>query len=46
MSLMSALARMEAAAAGLAQPRATVRHRRLAERPLVFVPLTTAGEAG
>ncbi|MGH3313938.1 MAG: hypothetical protein ACRDP3_25705 [Streptomyces sp.] len=46
MSLMSALARMEAAAAGRAQPAATVRHRQLSERPLVFVPLTTAGEAG
>ncbi|MFC4493469.1 hypothetical protein ACFPA8_04885 [Streptomyces ovatisporus] len=46
MSLMSALARMEAAAAGRARPRTTVRHRHLAERPLVFVPLTTAGEAG
>jgi hypothetical protein len=45
-SLMSALARMEAAARGRAQPRATVRHRHLSERPLVFVPLTTAGEAG
>lgn len=43
---MSALARMQAAAAGRAQPRATVRHRHLSERPLVFVPLTTAGEAG
>ncbi|RAJ69767.1 hypothetical protein K378_00922 [Streptomyces sp. Amel2xB2] len=46
MSLMSALARMEAVAAGRAQPRARVRHRYLSERPLVFVPLTTAGEAG
>lgn len=46
MSLMSALARMEAAAAGRAQPRATVLHRRLSEHPLVLVPLTTAGEAG
>ncbi|MCH6160453.1 hypothetical protein [Streptomyces marispadix] len=46
MSLMAALARMEAAASGRAQPRTTVRHRHLAERPLVFVPLTTAGEAG
>src|SRR5204862_7786295 len=45
-SLMSALARMEAAAAGRAQPRTTVRHRHLSERPLVLVPLTTAGEAG
>src|SRR5437762_2264751 len=46
MSLMSALARMEAVAAGRAQPAATVLHRHLAERPLVLVPLTTAGEAG
>lgn len=46
MSLMAALARMEAAKSGRAQPRATVRHRRLAERPLVLVPLTTAGETG
>jgi hypothetical protein len=45
-SVMSALARMEAAAAGRAQPRTTVRHRHLSERPLVLVPLTTAGEAG
>lgn len=43
---MSALARMEAAEAGRARPRTTVRHRHLAERPLVFVPLTTAGETG
>ncbi len=46
MSLLSALARMEAAASGHAQPVATVRHRHLAERPLVLVPLTTAGENG
>ncbi|MGW8379939.1 hypothetical protein [Streptomyces sp. ODS28] len=46
MSLMSVLARMDAAAAGRAQPAATVRHRHLAERPLVLVPLTTAGETG
>ncbi|MBV1941267.1 hypothetical protein KUF83_32610 [Streptomyces sp. BV286] len=31
---------------GRAQPLATVRHRHLVERPLVLVPLTTAGEAG
>ncbi|NEC81155.1 hypothetical protein G3I38_18460, partial [Streptomyces sp. SID7958] len=31
---------------GRAQPAATVRHRHLSPRPLVFVPLTTAGEAG
>ncbi|MFG2332202.1 hypothetical protein ACGFMM_21550 [Streptomyces sp. NPDC048604] len=46
MSLISTLARMEAVETGRAQPLATVRHRHLAERPLVFVPLTTAGEAG
>ncbi|MDX3576228.1 hypothetical protein [Streptomyces sp. FL07-04A] len=46
MSLITALARLEAVASGRAQPAATVRHRRLSERPLVFVPLTTAGEAG
>ncbi|MGD3110362.1 hypothetical protein [Streptomyces sp. YGL11-2] len=46
MSLIETLARMEAVAAGRAQPLTTVRHRHLSERPLVFVPLTTAGEAG
>ncbi|PNE42447.1 hypothetical protein [Streptomyces noursei] len=46
MSLIETLARMEAVAAGRAQPLTTVRHRHLAERPLVLVPLTTAGEAG
>ncbi|HZG04838.1 MAG TPA: hypothetical protein VE546_14910 [Streptomyces sp.] len=46
MSLISALARVEAAATGRAQPLATVRHRHLAERPMVLVPLTTAGETG
>lgn len=46
MSLISTLARLEAVSTGRAQPAATVRHRRLTERPLVFVPLTTAGEAG
>ncbi|GAA1168396.1 hypothetical protein GCM10009654_26960 [Streptomyces hebeiensis] len=46
MSLISTLARMEAVAGGAAQPLATVRHRRISDRPLVFVPLTTAGEAG
>ncbi|MEV5969784.1 hypothetical protein [Streptomyces sp. NPDC051921] len=46
MSLISALARMEAVEAGRAQPLATVRHRHVSERPLVLVPLTTAGEAG
>ncbi|MEU3554909.1 hypothetical protein [Streptomyces fragilis] len=46
MSLITTLARLEAIRAGRAQPAATVRHRHLAERPLVVVPLTTAGEAG
>ncbi|WP_030185632.1 hypothetical protein [Streptomyces sp. NRRL S-813] len=46
MSLIATLARLEAVRAGRAQPAATVRHRHVAERPLVFVPLTTAGEAG
>lgn len=46
MSLLSTLARLEAVRAGRARPLATVRHRHLGGRPLVFVPLTTAGEAG
>ncbi|MFC8516768.1 hypothetical protein [Streptomyces sp. NPDC057257] len=46
MSLISTLARLEAVSTGRAQPAATVRHRHLSARPLVFVPLTTAGEAG
>ncbi|MFE2262666.1 hypothetical protein [Streptomyces griseosporeus] len=46
MSLITSLARLEAVATGRAQPAATVRHRHLSERPLVLVPLTTAGEAG
>ncbi|MER6051953.1 hypothetical protein ABT168_31725 [Streptomyces sp. NPDC001793] len=46
MTLVETLARMEAVAAGRARPLTTVRHRRLAEHPLVLVPLTTAGEAG
>ncbi|GAU68050.1 hypothetical protein SSP35_06_01340 [Streptomyces sp. NBRC 110611] len=46
MSLIETLARMEAVAAGRARTRCTVRHRHLSERPLVLVPLTTAGEAG
>ncbi|PWI45405.1 hypothetical protein [Streptomyces sp. ICBB 8177] len=46
MSLMTTLARAEAVAAGRARPLATVRHRWLSDRPLVFVPLTTAGEVG
>ncbi|MEU6808284.1 hypothetical protein ABZ920_04590 [Streptomyces sp. NPDC046831] len=46
MSLIATLGRLEAMRAGRAQPAATVRHRHLSARPLVFVPLTTAGEAG
>ncbi|MFD7018061.1 hypothetical protein [Streptomyces sp. NPDC059928] len=46
MSLITTLARLEAVETGRAQPLAGVRHRHLSEHPLVFVPLTTAGEAG
>ncbi|MCX5201015.1 hypothetical protein OG897_06010 [Streptomyces sp. NBC_00237] len=46
MSLINTLARLQATRSGRAQPLATVRHRHLSERPLVVVPLTTAGEAG
>ncbi|MEV7419165.1 hypothetical protein [Streptomyces sp. NPDC089919] len=46
MSLLTTLARLEAVEAGRAVPLATVRHRHLSDRPLVLVPLTTAGEAG
>ncbi|MFG2647168.1 hypothetical protein [Streptomyces sp. NPDC048436] len=46
MSLIDNLARLEAVTTGRAQPRATVRHRHLTQRPLVLVPLITAGEAG
>ena len=46
MSLITTLARLEAVSTGRAQPAATVLHRHLSERPLVLVPLTTAGEAG
>ncbi|MFF3464305.1 hypothetical protein [Streptomyces sp. NPDC002619] len=46
MSLIATLARLEAVSTGRAHPAATLRHRHLSDRPLVFVPLTTAGEAG
>ncbi|MEU2773764.1 hypothetical protein ABZ646_12670 [Streptomyces sp. NPDC007162] len=46
MSLITTLARLEAVSTGTAQPAATVRHRHLSGLPLVFVPLTTSGEAG
>jgi hypothetical protein len=45
-SVLQALARAEAVAGRRAVPAATVCHRHLSERPLVLVPLTTAGEAG
>ncbi len=45
MSMLRALARVQALAAGRAQPIATVRHLHLADPPLVLVPLTLAGEA-
>ncbi|MFI9275949.1 hypothetical protein ACIGXM_35435 [Kitasatospora sp. NPDC052896] len=46
MSLLSTLARLEAVRSGRAEPLATVRHRHLAERPLVLVPLAAAVEDG
>ena len=46
MSMLTTLARMEAVRSGRAEPLATVRHRHLAERPMVLVPLAAAGEAG
>ncbi|WP_254878510.1 hypothetical protein [Streptomyces sp. NA04227] len=46
MSLIGDLARLEAVREGRAQPAATVLHRHLSDRPLVLVPLTTAGETG
>lgn len=46
MSLITTLGRMRAVRDGRAQPAATVRHRHLSPRPLVLVPMTTAGEAG
>ncbi|MBF6516760.1 hypothetical protein IU421_21110 [Nocardia cyriacigeorgica] len=45
MSVLTALARIEAAQAGRAQPIADVRHVHLSDRPLVMVPLRLAGEA-
>ncbi|MFI0483595.1 hypothetical protein [Actinomadura sp. 9N215] len=45
MSALTSLARLEAVAAGVAQPLATVRHCHVADAPLVLVPLKLAGEA-
>jgi hypothetical protein len=44
MTLLVTLARLEAAAAGRAQPLSRVRHRHLATQPLVLIPLTLAGD--
>jgi hypothetical protein len=43
MTLLTTLARLQAAQSGRAQPLSRVRHRRLAEQPLVIIPLTLAG---
>ncbi|HSA52532.1 MAG TPA: hypothetical protein VLH10_20800 [Yinghuangia sp.] len=45
MSAVRALGRLRAAATGYAQPAATVRHRYLSDRPVVFVPYGMSGEA-
>ena len=45
MSTLTALARAQAQASGVAQRIATVRHVHLEPEPLVLVPLTMAGEA-
>ena len=45
MTALTALARAQAVRDGVAQPVAAVRHVHLAERPLVLVALTLAGEA-
>jgi hypothetical protein len=44
MTLLTSLARIEAAASGRARPLSQVRHRRLAGQPLVIIPLTLAGD--
>ncbi|MFB4312327.1 hypothetical protein [Actinomadura sp. GTD37] len=45
MSALSSLARLQAVAAGVAQPLATVRHCHVPDAPLALVPLKLAGEA-
>ncbi|WP_241684512.1 hypothetical protein [Actinomadura sp. J1-007] len=45
MSALTSLAQLQASAAGVAQPLATVRHCHLSDAPLVLVPLKLAGEA-
>jgi hypothetical protein len=44
MSMLTTLARVEAAASGRARPLSQVRHRRLAGQPLVITLLTLAGD--
>jgi hypothetical protein len=44
-SALTALAMLQAVAADVAQPIATVRHTHLAEQPMVVIPLAMAGEA-
>ncbi|WP_042374656.1 hypothetical protein [Streptacidiphilus neutrinimicus] len=46
MSMVSALAHLEAMETWRAVPLTAFRHRRLSGRPLVVIPLTMAGEAG
>ena len=45
MTLLTSLARVEAAAAGRAKRIRTVRHVHLSDRPLMVIPLQLAGEA-
>jgi|SRR5580658_615145 hypothetical protein len=45
MSALTAFARAQAVSDGVAQPVSTVRHVHIADRPLVLVALTLAGEA-
>ena len=42
--LLAIVARLEAASIGRAQPLSRVRHRHLSGQPLVFIPLTLAGD--
>lgn len=44
MTLLTTLARLEAASTGRAQPLSRVRHRHLSSQPLVLIPLTLAGD--
>jgi hypothetical protein len=46
MSMLSAMAHVEAMESMTAVPLTAFRHRRLSGRPLVVIPLTMAGEAG